>query len=117
MVDILELVFGILLVYSIMKIRSEIKSQEKESARQINTKVILQYSVAFGFFIVAVFLQTVFWIGSRMNFNIDSHSFKAYNVSQIFMLIASFISSALLCKIFWDLGTKLPDHKKLLLVS
>jgi hypothetical protein len=104
----LEIVSGIILVRSILKVRDFFRQVGAEN--YINTKILLRHASAFGLYLLTSTAYFVTW--AYFTISGTWSSFQVFLVCLIFYKIGSLTSQILLVCIFWDLGEKINKDER-----
>jgi hypothetical protein len=107
LVGLSQLISGVLLVASVLKIRAFFKRQQAEHF--INVGMLVRHAACFGLFLIT----TIGYFGAFAMFS--SHPgvkfyWDAFCWSHIFYYSGSMMSQVLLCVIFWNLGTSTKEE-------
>ena len=100
---VLEIISGLYLTNSIIKIRKYFK--ETDSEDEMDSKVLLIHAGAFWIYLVVVIIYT----GAQTVYNIYPHkniTQQIYDISVLIYIWGSFFSLILLAVIFWEFGKK-----------
>lgn len=102
-----QILSGMILVWSLLKIRS-FRISHPEAGQQFNMKTMFIHATAFGFFIVSVTVYTVIYLIFFASMVTEKKAMqRMFEMlgAAVFMLLCSFVSQCFLCAIFWRLST------------
>lgn len=105
-VGFLEIVSGVYLVRSVLRIRAVFKEHDAED--QIDGKIMLLHLSAFCVYLVSII---VFYAATVLYYT-GEISKDAFEIYSLFFIIATFLSAILLAIIFWDVGRKEPTDRE-----
>jgi hypothetical protein len=102
---LLQINSGIILVSSVLRIRSFFKKRGAED--YINTKMLLRHGSSFGLYLLTSSAYYGTWVYFTLSQN--DADFQVFLMAIVFNNIGSFIAQVLLAMILWDLGTKVKE--------
>lgn len=109
-VGILQINSGVVLIWSVLSVRSFFK--ENEAAAVINPSQMMIHAGAFGIYLIGIIVFYGTWV---LRTDMDRNQVpKIAKLGESFFLIANFVSQLILVAIFWNLGRKvnfIPDNE------
>lgn len=104
--DLLQVISGVILVKSIIKIRAfYVRTNNTQS---LNIKVLQIHATSYILYLIACFYNLLMLF--IYSLNDTDRMYSLYQVSLVFGIFAIFVSDILLCAIFWDLGRPIPPE-------